>query len=110
MSGDWLSLSVRVGIGEPVDTGDVDSLMGTISIGELRANLDEVIERAENGDQRIGITRNGTLVAVVISVKDFEALEAVELAQDTAAYRAAKVDDDADRVTLEQLRSELDAE
>ncbi|PWJ49585.1 prevent-host-death family protein [Quadrisphaera granulorum] len=92
-----------------VDTCVVDTLSSAVSIRELRAQLADVLGRAGYGGQRIGITRNGKLAAVVISVEDLEALEAFELAQDTAAYRAAKANDDGTRVSLEELRAEIDA-
>ena len=57
--------------------------------------------------ERIGITRNGKLAAVVVSAADLEALEEFEMAQDVAAYQAAKSADDGERVTLSELRNEL---
>ena len=36
-----------------------------------------------------------------------EALEAFEMAQDVAAYRQAKAEDDGTRVTLDELRADL---
>lgn len=53
------------------------------------------------------MTRNGKLAAVVVSVPDFEALEAFEMAQDIAAYREAKAEDNGERVSLAELRAEL---
>lgn len=50
--------------------------------------------RAMYGGERIGITRNGKLAAVVIPPDDLEALEEFEMVQDVAAYRQAKADDD----------------
>ncbi|QQM68267.1 type II toxin-antitoxin system prevent-host-death family antitoxin [Actinomyces weissii] len=35
--------------------------------------------------ERIGVTRNGRLTAVVVSVADLEALEELKMAQDLAA-------------------------
>ena len=57
--------------------------------------------------ERIGVTRNGKLAAVLVSVSDLEALEAFEDAQDVAAYRAAKAQDDGERVSLDELRRDL---
>ena len=53
------------------------------------------------------MTRNGKLAAVLVSVSDLEALEAFEDAQDVAAFRAAKAQDDGTRISLEELRREL---
>lgn len=58
------------------------------------------------GHERIGLTRNGKLAAVVIGVEDLELLEKLEDAEDLAAYRAAKADDDGLRVSLADLRAE----
>jgi hypothetical protein len=57
--------------------------------------------------ERIGVTGNGKLAAVVIGVEDLEALEEFEMAQDLAAYREAKAADDGGRVTLDELRRGL---
>ncbi|WP_448060818.1 type II toxin-antitoxin system Phd/YefM family antitoxin [Cellulomonas hominis] len=75
---------------------------------ELREHLAQVLGRAQFGGERIGITRNGKLAAVVISVEDAEALEELEMNQDVAAYRAARAEDDGNRITLAELRSTLD--
>ncbi|EPR75353.1 hypothetical protein ADILRU_2309 [Leifsonia rubra CMS 76R] len=78
-----------------------------ISTRELRSQLSDVLGRAMYGGERIGVTRNGKLAAVVISVADLEALEAFEMAQDVAAYREAKASDDGTRVTVDDLRADL---
>jgi PHD/YefM family antitoxin component YafN of YafNO toxin-antitoxin module len=59
------------------------------------------------GGERIGITRNGKLAAVVISVEDLNELEGFEMAQDVAEYRDAKAADDGVRVSLDELRASL---
>lgn len=53
------------------------------------------------------MTRNGKLAAVVVGLADLEALENFEMAQDLAAYRQAKADDDGGRVSLDELRADL---
>jgi len=58
--------------------------------------------------ERIGVTRHGKLVAVVVSEADREAYEAYEMAQDVAAYREPKVEDVGDRVFLVEFRAESD--
>lgn len=78
-----------------------------LSTRELRSQLSDVLGRAMYAGERIGVTRNGKLAAVVVSVADVEALEAFEMAQDVAAYRLAKSDDDGARVTLEELHADL---
>lgn len=85
----------------------METLNAEISTRELRAQLSDVVGRAMYGGERIGITRNGRLVAVVVSPDDLEALEAFEMAQDVSAYRQAKAEDDGGRVSLEELRRVL---
>lgn len=87
----------------------MDTLSGTVSTRELRAELADVLGRAAYAGERVGITRNGKLVAVVVSLADLETLEDVEMAQDLAAYREARAADDGQRVTLAELRADLSA-
>jgi len=85
----------------------MDTVSGKVSTRELRNQLSDVLGRAMYAGERIGVTRNGKLAAVVVSVADLEALEEFEMAQDVAAYREAKAADDGSRVTLVELRAEL---
>lgn len=78
-----------------------------VTTRELRSQLSDVLGRAMYAGERIGVTRNGKLAAVVIGVDDLEALEAFEMAQDVAAYREAKAVDDGERISLAALRAEL---
>ncbi|MDO4716659.1 MAG: type II toxin-antitoxin system prevent-host-death family antitoxin [Propionibacteriaceae bacterium] len=78
-----------------------------VSTRELRSQLSDVLGRAMYAGERIGVTRNGKLAAVVIGVADLEALEEFEMIEDVAAYRAAIASDDGQRMSLDQLRSEL---
>lgn len=78
-----------------------------VSTRELRNQLSDVLGRAMYAGERIGVTRNGKLAAVVVSVADLEALEAFEMAQDVAAYREAKAEDNGERVSIAELRAEL---
>lgn len=84
-------------------------MSGAVSTRELRDQLSDVLGRAMYAGERIGVTRNGKLAAVVVSVADLEALEEFEMAQDVAAYREAKADDDGSRVSLGELRANLDS-
>lgn len=79
-----------------------------VTTRELRESLSDVISRARFGNERIGVTRNGKLAAVIISVEDAEALEEYEMAQDLAAYQKAKAEDDGTRISLDDLVAELD--
>ncbi|MGV4323546.1 type II toxin-antitoxin system Phd/YefM family antitoxin [Trueperella pyogenes] len=85
----------------------MSTLTREVSTRELRSQLSDVVGRAMYAGERIGVTRNGKLAAVIVSVADFEALEEFEMAQDVAAYRAAIAEDDGTRVSLEDLRREL---
>ncbi|KTS11864.1 MULTISPECIES: type II toxin-antitoxin system prevent-host-death family antitoxin [Microbacterium] len=85
----------------------MDTVTTELSTRELRSQLSDVLGRAMYAGERIGVTRNGKLAAVVVSVADVEALEEFEMAQDVAAYRQAKSTDDGTRVTLEELRADL---
>lgn len=78
-----------------------------VSTRELRGQLSDVLGRAMYAGERIGVTRNGKLAAVVIGVADLEALEAFEMAQDVDAYRSAKAADDGSRISLDDLRRDL---
>lgn len=85
----------------------MDTVTNKISTRELRSQLSDVLGRAMYAGERIGVTRNGKLAAVVISVADLEALESFEMAQDVAAYREAKAADDGARITIDELRADL---
>lgn len=85
----------------------MDTLSKSVSARELRTDLSSIVGRVAYGHERIGLTRNGKLAAVVIGVEDLELLEQLEDAQDVAAYRAAKELDDGSRVTLSDLRAEI---
>ena len=66
------------------------TLATTLSTRELRANLSDVLGRASYGGERIGVTKNGRLAA-----------------RDLAAFREAVRNDDGQRVSLADLRAEL---
>lgn len=85
----------------------MDTVTSRVTTRELRGQLADVLGRTMYGGERIGVTRNGKLAAVLVSVEDLEALESFEDAQAVAAYRAAKVKDDGERVSLDELRSHL---
>lgn len=85
----------------------MDTVTTELSTRELRSQLSDVLGRAMYAGERIGVTRNGKLTAVVVSVADVEALEEFEMAQDAAAYREAKAADDGTRVSIEELRADL---
>ncbi|WP_284989499.1 type II toxin-antitoxin system Phd/YefM family antitoxin [Arthrobacter sp. efr-133-TYG-120] len=84
----------------------MEAVTREISTRGLRSHLSDVVGRVSYGGERIGVTRNGRLVAVVISVGDAEALEAYETAQDIAAAKAW-VEADRPSRPAGELRKEL---
>lgn len=85
----------------------MDTLTTEVTTRELRSQLSDILGRAMYAGERIGVTRNGRLAAVVVSVADLETLEEYEMSQDRAAYRRAKAQDDGSRVSLAELRADL---
>lgn len=81
----------------------MDTVTSEVSTRELREQLSDVLGRTMYGHERVGITRNGKLAAVLIGVEDLQALEEFEMDQDVAAYREAKEHDDGTRVSLADL-------
>lgn len=78
-----------------------------ISSREFRADLADVVGRVTYGGERVALTRNGKVAAVLISKEDLETLERLEMAADVDAYRAAKAADGGGRVSLDELEGEL---
>lgn len=85
----------------------MDTLSSTLTTRELRSQLSDVLGRAMYAGERTGVTRNGRLAAVVVSVSDLEALEELEMREDVKAFREAKAADTGERVSLDELRSQL---
>ena len=86
---------------------NMDTLSESVSTRALRDDLADVVGRVSYGHERIGVTRNGKLAAVVIGVEDLELLEQLENARDLAEYRAAKAADEGRRVALDELLAEF---
>ena len=78
-----------------------------ISSREFRAEFSDVVGHVAYGGERVALTRNGKVAAVLISKGDLETLESLEMAADIEAYRAAKATDDGGRVSLEELDRKL---
>ena len=79
----------------------MESISGEVTTRELRAKLSEVLGRVMYGDERIGITRNGKLAAIIVSVADLEEYEAFEAEYDQQLLRGALAEDDGTSITLE---------
>ncbi|RPK82539.1 hypothetical protein EES46_26835 [Streptomyces sp. ADI98-10] len=80
----------------------------TVTVREARAHLAEHINRAEEGTPTV-ITRNGTPVAAVVPITDFEALEEaadVMLAREAEAVLA----DGGPTVSMAELLADLFSE
>jgi prevent-host-death family protein len=84
----------------------MDSLSREVSVRELRADLKDVLGSVAYGGRRIGVTRNGTLAAVIVSVEDLENLERYEIAAASPGIRRTRP---TEMVTLNlvQLRREV---
>ena len=85
------------------------SITSSVTIRALRDGLADAVSRVSYGHERVQITKNGKPAAVLIGPEDFELLEQLEMLRDVAEYRAAKSVDDGGRVSLNELRAELDA-
>lgn len=79
-----------------------------ISTRELREHLSDVLGATRHAGRRFTVTRNGKPTAALVSIEDLQALEALEMAEDIAAYRQAKQEDDGEHVTLAELKASLD--
>lgn len=68
------------------------SSMSTISVTEARAQLPEVVDRS--GNEAVLLERRGHVVAVVVSPEFYHrALDALEEAEDVAAFDAAMAEE-----------------
>lgn len=56
----------------------MESIVATYQAHELRVRLADVLSRIADRHERIGITRHGRMVAVMICVDDLDALEEFE--------------------------------
>lgn len=89
--------------------GCMNSITSSVTIRALRDGLAEAVGRANYGRERVQITKNGKPAAVLIGPEDFALLEQLEMLRDVADYRAAKLVDAGGRISLNELRAELDA-
>ncbi|MCK8478414.1 MULTISPECIES: type II toxin-antitoxin system prevent-host-death family antitoxin [Microbacterium] len=85
----------------------MNTISRSVPSKDLRDSLADVLGGVAYGSERVGVTRHGKLTAVVISVDDLELLEELEAARDAAEFAAARTADDGQRVTLDELRSEV---
>lgn len=66
-----------------------------VSLSDARNGLSDLVNRARFGGERVQLSSRGKPVAVLLSVEDFEALEALEDAADVRAYDEAKAEHEA---------------
>ena len=85
----------------------MNTLSRSVPSKDLRDSLADVLGGVAYGSERVGVTRHGKLTAVVISVADLELLEELEAARDAAEFAAAKAADDGQRVSLDELLTEV---
>ena len=83
------------------------ALARLVTTRELRAGLADTLGAVTYGRDRIGITRNGKLAAVLIDPVDYATFEALENADDIRAFDAAKAEDDGVRISATELFAEL---
>lgn len=75
--------------------------LSAISLGELRKEVGEVVNRATFTGERTAVTRHGKTVAAIVSVEDLEILNELERQADLAALREAREEDDGTRIPFD---------
>ncbi len=88
-------------------TQSMNTLDRSVTTRALREGLSDVVGRASYSRERIGVTRNGKLAAVVIGPEDLALLERLEDLRDAEELREAKAADEGARVSLTELHDEL---
>ncbi|GAA3945402.1 type II toxin-antitoxin system Phd/YefM family antitoxin [Microbacterium soli] len=78
-----------------------------VSASALRDKMTSTVSTVTYGHERVGITRHGKLVAVMVPVEDVELLEKYEELADIRAYDEAKASDDGSRVSADEFFAEL---
>lgn len=80
-----------------------------IPVAEFRKIIGEEIARTHYTGERLIITKHGKPAAALISAKDLELLERIEMAEDVRQYDEAVANDDGTRFTMDDVTKELDA-
>ncbi len=60
----------------------------TVSIGEVKRDIAELVSRVADGGERIVLTSRGKPKAVLVSVEDYERLRAEESQREMAQWQA----------------------
>lgn len=66
----------------------------SVSLGELRKDLGEFVNRVTFAGERTVVTRHGKAVAALVSVEDLELLDELERRADLETLRQARQEDD----------------
>ena len=81
-------------------------------MGEARSRFAELIDRVRRDREPVTLTRNGRPAVVMVDPEEWQraaaALEALEDAEDAAAFAAAMAEDDGTRIPLAAVLAELD--
>lgn len=83
----------------------------SMTVAEVRENLADVLNRVAYAGERVGVSRHGKILAVMIPIEDLEALEAYEDFRDQQlADEAWEAYQREGGIPIEVVRQELDAE
>lgn len=74
-----------------------------VSLGDLRKEVGDVVNRATFAGERTAVTRHGKTVAAIVSVEDLELLDELERRADLEALREARREDDGTRILFEDF-------
>lgn len=77
--------------------------METVSVGEARRNLAELVAKVGFGGKRVLLERHGKPIAAVVSIQDLEKLERLELQLDERRAQALAALESAARVRADML-------
>jgi len=83
----------------------------SVSVSEARSRFAELIDKVRRDREPVTVTRNGRPAVVMVDADEWAraavALEALEDAEDAAAFAAAMAEDDGTRVPLAAVLAEL---
>lgn len=77
--------------------------LAAVSLGELRKEVGEVVNRATFAGERTAVTRHGKTVAAIVSVEDLELLDELERRVDLEVLKAARQEDDGTRISFDEF-------
>lgn len=77
--------------------------LAAVSLGELRKEVGDVVNRATFAGERTAVTRHGKTVAAIVSVEDLELLDELERRVDLEVLEAARQEDDGTRIPFDEF-------